>query len=145
VTGLRILGLGFEAGGSGRKKGSKNKRQTALKRAAEVDVQATLSGDTPLEFMLNIMRDPKQDVAMRADMAKAAAPYVHPRLATTDVTHHKPDTDQNKSAEQLRAELVAEMVELRKAGGAAHNLLGPFAGHSAGARTNHPYLLDNLA
>lgn len=51
-------------------------------------------GVTPLEFMLNVMRsDPPdglegnalvQAMAMRFEAAKAAAPYVHPRLAAIE-------------------------------------------------------------
>ncbi|HMX90941.1 MAG TPA: hypothetical protein PLY42_06230 [Nitrospira sp.] len=36
--------------------------------------------------MLTTMRDERQPVALRLDMAKAAAPYVHPRLASVEQT-----------------------------------------------------------
>lgn len=36
----------------------------------------------PLEFMLQIMRDPGADRTERLDMAKAAAPYVHAKLSS---------------------------------------------------------------
>jgi hypothetical protein len=39
------------------------------------------TGITPLEYMLAIMRDPTAETARRDEMAKAAAPYVHPRMA----------------------------------------------------------------
>lgn len=61
--------------GAGRPKGSKNK--VTLEREAEIKA----SGLTPLDYMLSLLRDENQDLAVRADMAKAAAPYVHPRLA----------------------------------------------------------------
>jgi phage terminase small subunit len=35
--------------------------------------------ETPLEFMLRMMNDPKQTAALRARMAVAAAQYVHVR------------------------------------------------------------------
>ena len=35
--------------------------------------------------MLSILRNEFADEAQRLDAAKAAAPYVHPRLATVDV------------------------------------------------------------
>jgi hypothetical protein len=63
----------------GRQKGTPNKA-TAAKAEA---IAAT--GETPLDFMLRLMRDPLQDYATRADMAKAAAPYVHPKLASTEL------------------------------------------------------------
>ena len=33
--------------------------------------------------MLRVMRDPKADKSRRDEMAKAAAPYLHPRLQST--------------------------------------------------------------
>jgi hypothetical protein len=62
----------------GRPKGSLNKK-TAEKIAA---VEA--SGETPLDYMLRVMRDPTQDHARRDDMAKSAAGYIHARLASTE-------------------------------------------------------------
>jgi hypothetical protein len=61
----------------GRKKGTKNKRTIALEQAAK-------EGNTPLQFMLDTMRDDKVDMALRCDMAKAAAPYLHARRAPED-------------------------------------------------------------
>jgi hypothetical protein len=45
---------------------------------------AAATGETPLEYMLRVMRDPSVDHGRRDDMAKAASPYVHSRLATLD-------------------------------------------------------------
>lgn len=77
--------------GAGRKRGIPNK--ASAKKAAEI----AESGLTPLDFMLQIMRDeacPEDaDAAvkaafadMRFEAAKAAAPYVHPRLAAVEHT-----------------------------------------------------------
>ena len=38
--------------------------------------KAEAGGKTPLEFLLGVMRDPKNDMARRIDAAKAAASYV---------------------------------------------------------------------
>lgn len=63
----------------GRQKGTPNKKTSER-------MQAMLSGgETPLEYMLRIMRDQTQDYAIRNDMAKSAAPYCHSRLATTEI------------------------------------------------------------
>src|SRR5260370_28791785 len=59
----------------GRKKGSRNKRPRELIERIEA------SGLVPLEYMLSVMRDEKQPQDVRMEMAKAAAPFVHPRLA----------------------------------------------------------------
>ena len=74
----------------GRKKGTPNKK-TSVQVAA---VQAT--GVTPLEYMLDVMRQPipkgasiSETIAIsdqRFEAAKAAAPYVHPRLAAIEHT-----------------------------------------------------------
>ena len=66
--------------GAGRKKGVPN-RASAAREAA-----IAASGLTPLEYMLNTMRDEGKPLALRLDMAKAAAPYVHPRLASVEQT-----------------------------------------------------------
>ena len=79
------MARGLKTGG--RKKGSRNKK--TAKQVAEIKA----TGVTPLEYMLKIMRDEGADAALRADMAKAAAPYVHPKLSSIegnlDVTLHK--------------------------------------------------------
>lgn len=66
--------------GAGRKQGSVSK----LDQEARAKV---LEGGelTPLEYMLSVMRDTAADEAKRLDAAKAAAPYVHARLATVDL------------------------------------------------------------
>jgi hypothetical protein len=71
----------------GRKKGTPNNRTQQIVEAAHRE------GVTPLEYMLRIVRDEDADPARRDDMAKAAAPYVHPRLASVkakiDVSGHE--------------------------------------------------------
>ena len=42
--------------------------------------------DTPLDYMLRVMRNPASDDERRDQMAKVAAPYVHPRLAAIQHT-----------------------------------------------------------
>jgi hypothetical protein len=66
--------------GAGRKKGSLGKK------TREIAERAVQEGITPLEVMLETMRDAwaagERDKAISA--AKDAAPYVHPKLAPTD-------------------------------------------------------------
>ncbi|CAB4145050.1 hypothetical protein UFOVP891_39 [uncultured Caudovirales phage] len=83
--GNKNSGGGGARPGSGRKKGISNvKTQAIAARAFE-------EGITPLEFMLNVMRQPipkkatdEEKSAIKAaqfEAAKSAAPYIHPRLA----------------------------------------------------------------
>jgi len=63
---------------SGRKTGTKNiKTKVIAERCAE-------EGITPLEYMLNVMRDPTQEFDTRMDAAKSCAPYMHPKLASVE-------------------------------------------------------------
>ena len=40
----------------------------------------------PLDYLLEIMRDKDQDARLRLDAAKAAAPYCHARLSSTELS-----------------------------------------------------------
>jgi hypothetical protein len=73
----RFSGRGSQKGErrGGRKKGVPNK--ASIKRAEAV----AASGLTPLEYMVSTMRDPDTEPHTRLDAAKAAAPYIHPKLA----------------------------------------------------------------
>src|SRR5258708_3690931 len=75
------MALGRKTGG--RKKGSRNKRPRELIERIEA------SGLVPLEYMLKVMRDETQPLEVRCEMAKAAAPFVHPRLAAMKVQGDK--------------------------------------------------------
>ena len=71
--------------GAGRPIGSKNKR------SAEVARNAAHAGMTPIEVMLTAMRELWEEGTSEAKreaarIAKDAAPYVHPRLASIDQT-----------------------------------------------------------
>lgn len=63
---------------SGRPKGEPNKK------TAELQAAIAASGETPLEYMLRVMRDKTQKWDRRDEMAKAAAPYVHAKLANVE-------------------------------------------------------------
>lgn len=62
----------------GRQKGVPN-------RKTEEQVEAVkATGLTPLEYLTSIYQDADADEAKRLDAAKAAAPYVHPRLSAIE-------------------------------------------------------------
>lgn len=82
---------GGKRAGAGRKKGVPNKRTAKVQAAVEA------SGITPLDFMLRIMRTEPGEIEdervlqsvmeLRFEAAKAAAPYVHARLAAVEMKH----------------------------------------------------------
>lgn len=75
--------------GAGRPKGARDRleREAAAAAASE--------GIMPREFLLNLMRDERQALAVRMEAAKAVSPYYHARLAAIehsgDMTFHHED------------------------------------------------------
>jgi hypothetical protein len=69
------MAAGVKTGG--RVKGTPNK--ATAHRQAKIQAE----GITPLDYMLKTLRDEGRDHEERMQAATAAAPYVHPKLATT--------------------------------------------------------------
>jgi len=79
----------------GPRQGAGRKAGAATKKTREIADKAADEGITPLEYMLNVMRAPDiktdnaellmEQTAMRFEAAKAAAPYMHPRLAAVEM------------------------------------------------------------
>src|SRR5262249_17350866 len=61
----------------GRKRGTPNRRTIAQR-------EIVASGMMPLEFLCSVYRDPRLSLARRIEAAKCAAPYIHPRISTTE-------------------------------------------------------------
>jgi hypothetical protein len=70
--------------------GAKTKKtliNTAHVEAFQAQLEGRRAGMEPLDFMLEVMRDPNESRTMRMLAAKAAAPYRHPALQATAVQH----------------------------------------------------------
>ena len=104
------MAVGKKTGG--RQRGTPN-RATA-KREREI----AKSGITPLEYMLKVMRDSKADAGRRDDMAKAAAPYVHPKLANMQHTGRNGGPIQTVDLTKLSGDELAQLEAI----------FGPLAG-----------------
>jgi esterase/lipase superfamily enzyme len=105
--------------GAGRKKGTKNPTTIAKEAVlAEVLTRAVENETTPLEVMLTIMRDPESPPAMKFEAAKAAAPYVHPRLSQVDSRVTKVTEVAELTPEQIDR-LLADGLAAREAQEAA--------------------------
>jgi hypothetical protein len=74
---------GYRPGGSGPQPGSGRPKKGEQPVAKMVLTEAMLTGMSPLEYMLSVMRDPTADAARRDRMAQCAAPYVHARAEAT--------------------------------------------------------------
>ncbi len=63
----------------------------------------------PLEYMLTVMRDPATPEARRAEMAKAAAPYLHTKAVKaeqSDPHAQSPDADAGDARKTLQRKLA---------------------------------------
>ena len=70
-------------GWGGKRPGSGRKRGGANRKSREVADAVAVTGETPLDYMMSVLRDQNAEQARRDEMAKSAAPYVHPRLGMT--------------------------------------------------------------
>ncbi len=97
----------------GRKKGSLNKRTITLgARDRELVDQAAAAGETPLEYMLRVMRDRSVDHERRDRMAAQVAPYVHARLNSIEAKiTHRDEMTENELRRTIAADLAAIGVQ----------------------------------
>src|SRR5271169_433995 len=73
------------ANGHGGKRAGAGRRPGGITRRTQLLVeQMRAAGISPLEYMLAVLRAPTVEPERRDEMAKAAAPYVHPRLASVE-------------------------------------------------------------
>jgi hypothetical protein len=72
------MARGGKREGAGRKPGVPNTKTKELIEKVES------SGLTPLDYMLGLLRDEQLSTEARFEAAKAAAPYVHARLAAVE-------------------------------------------------------------
>jgi len=105
------MARGGKREGAGRPAGAVN---TKSREAAE---KAVKNGLTPLDYMLNILRDDKADAKDRMWAAEKAAPYVHAKLAT--ITHQgDPDNPLEHNHKVSARELTDdELARIAASGG----------------------------
>lgn len=68
----------------GARPGAGRKPSALTQRTREIAEKAVEGGITPLDFMLEVLRDTGNSRDERMEAAKAAAPYIHPRLAAIE-------------------------------------------------------------
>ena len=103
------MGRGGSRAGAGRKAGIPNKA------SVERQKKVAATGQTPLEYMLKVMRDGKASDQRRDDMAKAAAPYVHPKLASMQHTGANGGPIQTIDVSKLKGMTTEELDLLERA------------------------------
>lgn len=100
--------------GAGRPRGAETKKKVKLQQAVTARIEKEINrNQSPLEFMLAVMRDDTEDKGVRLEAAKAAAPFVHARLAAVTVKDETP---------QQQAPAMSDMDLARKLAFLLHGL-----------------------
>jgi hypothetical protein len=73
------------SGRGGARKGAGRKTGSATKRTREIADRAAKEGITPLEYMLQVMRNESNDPRERLSAAVSAAPFLHARLSSIEM------------------------------------------------------------
>ena len=80
----------------GRPKGSHSKASKA-----QVERVCAEGGLSPLEYLASIYQNEAEEIRYRIDAAKAAAPYVHARLSSTEIKAAVTEVSQEEWLESL--------------------------------------------
>lgn len=80
----------------GRPKGSFNKASKA-----QIERVCADGGQSPLEYLASIYQNEAEEIRYRIDAAKAAAPYVHARLSSTEIKAAVQEISQEEWLESL--------------------------------------------
>lgn len=80
----------------GRPKGSFNKASKA-----QIERVTSDGGQSPLEYLASIYQNEAEEIRYRIDAAKAAAPYVHARLSSTEIKAAVSEVSQEEWLESL--------------------------------------------
>lgn len=89
----------------GRREGAGRPAGALTTRTRETAERASEEGLTPLDYMLEILRDVQSDPKDRMWAAEKAAPYIHPKLASVEHSGGLEVTTQTK--EQRDAAVAA--------------------------------------
>lgn len=90
----------------GARKGAGRKKGSCTTKTRELAEKAIEAGISPLEYLLEVMRDVSQDQKDRIDAAKSAAPYIHPKLSSVVV-----DGDMSLSGELSFKQIIVQGVK----------------------------------
>lgn len=98
-----------------RPKGALNRRTRAALHAAQTG-ELGGGGQSPVDFLLGVMRNGKKPDALRVEAAKAVAPYLAPKLSAVELTGQLDDDEKVTESELMGRlqTLIKEHPELLK-------------------------------
>lgn len=100
--------------GAGRKTGTTDKAMRKISADRVLNSTGTGPDATPLAHMLAVMNDKDQKDTVRLQAAIAAAPYVHPKLASVEVKTPNGNTLTIKSDLGQALRELAEIARMRE-------------------------------
>lgn len=103
---------GFRVG-SGRKTGTTDKAMRKISADRVLNATGTGPDATPLAYLLAVMNNAKEKTTVRLQAAIAAAPYVHPKLASVEVKSENTNTLNIQSSIGQALRELAEIARLR--------------------------------
>ena len=101
------------------------KKPTTARRKRAVSKSATAAeaekpeggNETPVDYMLRVMRDPSAKPERRDTMAKSATPYIHARPAAKKKRARNGEASLKKRLEAARETLAGKIAGLGSEGG----------------------------
>ncbi|WP_011579570.1 MULTISPECIES: hypothetical protein [Chelativorans] len=87
----------------GKREGAGRPAGAVTKRTREIADKAATDGITPLEFMLQVLRNDGADIKDRMWAAEKAAPYVHAKLSSIE---HRGDLNVTTRTKEERDAIV---------------------------------------
>ena len=98
--------------GAGRKAGCKSKATIEKEEFGRAVAQeAAADGQSPLEYMLGVMRDTTAAQTRRDAMAVAAAPFLHARLASSTVVSDNKHVHAGNVSKSCFDDFLREAIE----------------------------------
>lgn len=94
--------------GAGRPKGSKNRS-----KLIELEAIKQTGGITPLEYMLQVMRAPETEPKDRLAAAVAAAPYVHSKLSSVELSGDKDNPVEINTHHGMSVDAASLLTKIR--------------------------------
>lgn len=88
------------------------KTEAGKREAGKTGEAAAGGGETPVDYMLRVMRDPKATPARRDTMAKSATPYLHARPAPKKKPGQSGEARLKKRLETARETLAGKIAQL---------------------------------
>jgi len=126
------------AGSGGARPGAGRPAGSVSRRSIEVIDQALSQGETPLEYLLNVMRDGETDQKRRDWAAERLAPFIHPRPAPMErnVEIDLPDTSTIEGVEKALDAIIQATATGQVAPAEANTLMGIVEARRKAIETN---------